>query len=36
MHRLLRARGVLDDACVERRYLRILVRAASAGAVAAA
>jgi fatty acid desaturase len=31
MHRLLRDRGVLDGACVERSYLRILRRAASKG-----
>ncbi|HXK26384.1 MAG TPA: fatty acid desaturase family protein [Myxococcota bacterium] len=29
LHRLLRARGVLDDACVERGYWRVLARAAS-------
>ncbi len=29
MHRLLRERGVLDDACVERGYLAVLRRAAS-------
>ena len=29
MHRLLRARGILEDACVERSYWRILERAAS-------
>jgi fatty acid desaturase len=29
LHRLLRARGVLEDACVERGYWRVLARAAS-------
>ena len=29
LHRLLRERGVLDDACVERGYWRVLARAAS-------
>ncbi|HEX5065024.1 MAG TPA: fatty acid desaturase family protein [Myxococcota bacterium] len=29
LHRLLRRRGVLDDACVERGYWRVLARAAS-------
>jgi fatty acid desaturase len=32
MHRLLRERGALDDACVERGYFRVLRRAASKGA----
>ena len=31
MHRLLRERGVLDDACVERGYWRVLRRASSKG-----
>jgi fatty acid desaturase len=35
MHRLLRARGALDEACVERSYLGILARASSAGVAAA-
>jgi hypothetical protein len=29
MHRLLRERGVLEDACVTRGYLAVLERAAS-------
>ena len=32
MHRLLRERGVLDDACVERGYLGVLQLAASRAA----
>ena len=32
MHRLLRERGALEGACVERSYLRILDRAASRNA----
>lgn len=35
MHRLLRDRGVLDQACVERGYLRVLRRAGSRVAAAA-
>ena len=31
LHRLLRERGVLDGACVERGYWRVLRRAASKG-----
>lgn len=35
LHRLLRDRGALDGACVERSYIGILARASSAGAPAA-